>query len=99
MTLLNLGSEKSDGIDHSGARPFTREVIGIANAHCTSGLAACHSTRDGRWHPACLQCDRSPGRRHTSPWGRPAAARWEGAAQWRAGHHVLGERFQAPSWH
>jgi len=46
-----------------------------------------------------LQCDRSPGRRHTSPWGRPAAALWEGAAQCRAGHHVLGERFGAPSWH
>jgi len=30
---------------------------------------------------------------------RPAAARWEGAAQWRAGHHVLGERFRAPRWH
>ena len=62
MTLLHVGSEKSDGIDHSGARPSR------PRGHCTSGLAACHSTRDSRWHPACLQCDRSPGRRHTSPW-------------------------------
>jgi len=29
VTLLHLGSEKSDGIDHSGARPLAREVIAL----------------------------------------------------------------------
>ena len=29
VTLLHLGSEKSNGIDHSGARPLAREVIAL----------------------------------------------------------------------
>ena len=29
MTPLHLGSEKSDGIDHSGARLLAREVIAL----------------------------------------------------------------------
>jgi hypothetical protein len=29
VTLLHLGSEKSDGIDHSGARPLAREAISL----------------------------------------------------------------------
>ena len=29
MTVLHLGSEKTDGIDHSWARPLAREVIAL----------------------------------------------------------------------
>ena len=29
VTLLHLGSENSDGIDHSGARPLAREAIAL----------------------------------------------------------------------
>jgi len=92
VTVLHVGSENGRHRPQLGTPSRPR-------SHCTSGPAARHSTRDCWWHRACLQCDRSPGRRHTSPWGRPAAALWEGAAQCRAGHHVLGERFGAPSWH
>ena len=45
MTLLHLGSEKTDGIDHSWARPLARE--GIALRLLVQLLAIAPETADG----------------------------------------------------
>ena len=43
MTVLHLGSEKTDGIDHSWARPLAREVIALL----VQLLATAQETADG----------------------------------------------------
>ena len=53
MTVLHLGSEKTDGIDHSWARPLAREVIALlvqllataqATADSTALVVVCNAT-------------------------------------------------------
>ena len=43
VTVLHLGSEKTDGIDHSWARPLAREVIALL----VQLLATAQATADG----------------------------------------------------
>ena len=43
VTVLHLGSEKTDGIDHSWARPLAREVIALL----VQLLATAQETADG----------------------------------------------------
>ena len=45
MTVLHLGSEKTDGIDHSWARPLAREVIALRLL--VQLLATAQETADG----------------------------------------------------
>ena len=45
MTVLHLGSEKTDGIDHSRARPLAREVIALRLL--VQLLATAQATADG----------------------------------------------------
>jgi len=44
VTVLHLGSEKTDGIDHSWARPLAREVIAL--------LGQLHSTHSAKLAPS-----------------------------------------------
>jgi len=47
VTVLHLGSEKTDGIDHSWARPLAREVIALPLRLLVQLLATAPETADG----------------------------------------------------